>query len=95
MSTIDDIVAGRLNKPAAPSFKLLEHDGWQALVSIREDEDSDTRWEVEVCIPCDEVDVTLKFGAPNEEVARKLFDGFDEPERVISGTIKTALGEVH
>lgn len=92
--SIEDIVAGRLEKPTAPTYRLLEHDGWQALVCVREDEDSDTRWEVEVSVPCGEIDVSLKFGAPNEEVARKLFDGFDDAERVISGTIKTALGEV-
>lgn len=91
MSQLEDIIAGRLEKPPLPAFKLLEHDGWQALVHVKEDEDHETRWQCVVTIPCTEIDVTLTFGAPNEEVARKLFDGFSDPEKVISGVFKNAF----
>lgn len=94
MSTIEDAARGRLAPPAAHTFKLLEHDGWQALVHVKEDEDHETRWQCVVTIPCAEIDVALTFGAPNEEVARKLFDGFSDPEKVITGVFKNAFGEI-
>jgi hypothetical protein len=93
MSIIEDAAKGRLTPPAAPTFKLFTVGDWQALVRIVEDENSDTRWLVKVTIPCLEVDVELSFGAPNEEIARKIFDGMRDGEKIISGAIKSAFGE--
>ena len=93
MSEIDNVLAGRLSSPSAPTYKLLEHGGWQALVTISEDEDHDTAWAVSIRVPCEEVDISVVIGAPNETIARKIFDGMYDAERVISGTVRKAIGE--
>lgn len=63
-------------------WKLFDHEGWQMLITVEEDEESDDRWIVSLALGVDGFDVAVRIGAPNEEVARKIFAATDDPEKV-------------
>lgn len=91
-------------KPLEKRWKLFEQEGFQCLITIDEDEDSPspededepTRWMVKIEVGFDALGSTaaLKLTAPSEEIARKMFDGFEDGEKAIQAVIDNAGGAI-
>ncbi len=69
-------------------WKLFEHEGYQVLAHVSEDEDGNVNCVLEGCVPeLNDVGTTqLKMGSGGkEDVARAMFDGLGEPAEVVTG----------
>lgn len=61
-------------------WKLHVHNGWQILVTCEEDDERGD-WGVTFALAANELDVSIRIGSPNEEVARKLFAAATDGEK--------------
>ena len=61
-------------------WKLMEHEGWQILVTIDEKDDEDG-WDVKISLGVREFDAAITIGSPKEGVARTIFDGVTDPAK--------------